>query len=426
MNEKKKKIILIVLMIVVAVLLICGMIFIYTTVKEQPDGPGTSRPVSNTEGFNNTIIQAVHNRSENNNYMISPYSLEVVLSMLREGASGNTLDELNKLVPERDIKDFDVKERINVANALFIKNGVNVKKDFQDVMTTKYLSEVIRDDFKTPNAINKWADKETYGMIPKVLENISGDFLFGLGNAVAIDVEWQSKFECYATRLEKFNTIDGKKVDVAMMHQTYEKGAGYRKDDIATYVSIPYVTYGSDGKRDENGTKLEFIGILPKVDVNSYMKSFDTEYINSVIKKMDNANDELNIRVSLPKFKYDYDVKGLKGILKDLGLKETLGAIPHFEKIADYDMYISDVIHKSFIDLSESGTKAAAVTVITFNENAVAMKPPKVVEVDFDKPFIYLIKDSDSDEILFFGVVYTPTEYKAGDKLCEEDQEEVW
>lgn len=426
MNDKKKKILLIVFMVGVVTALIFCMLFIYIKiVKGQPDGPGAGKG-SVANNFNNKIINAVHEKVKNENYMISPYSIEVVLSMLRDGASETTLEELNKLVPERTIKDFDVKERINVANALFIKNGVTVKKDFQHVMTTKYLSKVIRDDFKTPNAINKWADKETYGMISKVLENISEDFLFGLGNAVAIDVEWQSKFECYATRLEKFNTIDGKKIDVAMMHQTYESGAGYRKDDIATYVSIPYVTYGSDGKRDENGTKLEFIGILPKEDVNSYMKSFDTEYINSVIKKMDNANDELNIRVSLPKFKYDYDVKGLKEILKDLGLKETLGAKPHFEKIADYDMSISDVIHKSFIDLSESGTKAAAVTVITFNENAIAMKPPKVVEVDFDKPFIYLIKDSDSDEILFFGVVYTPTEYKTGDKLCEEDQEEVW
>ena len=154
MNEKKKKILLVVLMIVVAVILICSMIFIYTSIKNQPDGPGAKRPVSDTEGFNNTIIQAVHNRSEKNNYMISPYSLEVVLSMLREGASGNTLDELNKLVPERDIKDFDVKERINVANALFIKNGVNVKKDFQDAMTTKFASEVLRDDFTTPKVIN--------------------------------------------------------------------------------------------------------------------------------------------------------------------------------------------------------------------------------------------------------------------------------
>lgn len=423
MNDKKKKIILIVLMIIVAVILICGMIFIYTSIKNQPDGPGTSKPVSNTEGFNNTIIQAVHNKVDNKNYMISPYSLEVVLSMLREGASGNTLDELNKLVPERDIKDFDVKERINVANALFIKNGVIVKKDFQDAMTTKFASEVLRDKFTTPDVINNWANKETYGMIPKVMEEIDSEFLLGLGNAVAIDVEWQSEFECNATKLEKFNKIDGEKIDVAMMHQTYDGGASYYKDNKATYVSIPYKKYGSDGKYDQNGTQLEFIGILPEEDVNSYISSFNFNDINSIISKMERANDKLNVIVELPKFKYEYNVSGLKKILKDLGLKETFGPKPDFKKIADYDMSISNVIHKSFIDLSENGTKAAAVTVITFKDNAIAMDSPKVVEVNFNKPFVYLIKDSDSDEILFFGVVYSPTEYSENDVLCEEVDE---
>lgn len=424
MNDKKKKIILIVLMIVVAVLLICGMIFIYTTVKEQPDGPGTSRPVSDTEGFNNTIIQAVHNRSEKNNYMISPYSLEVVLSMLREGASGNTLDELNKLVPERSIKDFDIKKRINVANALFIKNGVNVKKDFQDAMTTKFASEVLRDDFTTPKVINDWANKETYGMIPKVMEQIGDNFLFGLGNAVAIDVEWQSNFECYRTKLQKFTKEDGSKIDVAMMHQTYDGGAAYYKDSDATYVSIPYRGYDKNGKIDYEGTRLEFIGILPEDNVDDYITSFDFNDIEDIKNEMKTTSDSFNVRLSLPKFKYEYDEKNLMTIFTDdLGLKETFGPKPNFEKIADYDMSISDVIHKSFIDLGETGTKAAAVTVLKFMDNAVMMDPPEVVEVNFDKPFVYLIKDTDSEEILFFGVVYSPTEYKEGDVLCEEVDE---
>ena len=424
MNDKKKKILIIILMVVVAVVLVCSMVFIYTDIKNQPDGPGTSRPVSDTEGFNNTIIQAVHNRSEKNNYMISPYSLEVVLSMLREGASGNTLDELTKLVPERDIKDFDVKERINVANALFIKNGVNVKKDFQDVMTTKYFSEVLRDEFTTPKVINDWANKETYGMIPKVMETISNDFLLGLGNAVAIDLEWQSNFECYGTKLEKFTKEDGSKIDVAMMSQTYDGGASYYKDSNATYVSIPYRGYDKDGNSDYEGTRLEFIGILPEDNVNDYITSFNFNDIDKVINKMKHTDDSFNVSLKLPKFSFDYDEENLMTVFKeDLGLKETFGPKPNFEKIADYDMSISGVVHKTFIELGETGTKAAAVTVLTFDDNAIAMDPPEVVKVNFDKPFVYLIKDTNSNEILFFGVVYSPTKYKEGDVLCEEVDE---
>lgn len=423
--KDKKKILSIVFMVVVAIILICSMIFIYKTVKdkEQPDGPGASTPVSKTSDFNNKIIKAVHSNVENENYMISPYSLEVVLSMLRDGASEGTLEELNKLVPERDIKTFEVKERINVANALFIKNGIKVKDNFKNIMTNKYQSEVIVDEFTTPKAINDWANKETYGMIPKVLETVGDNFLLGLGNAVAIDVEWKKKFECSSTKLEEFTKLDGNKIDVAMMHNYYEGGASYYKDSNATYVSIPYRSYSSDGEYDRNGIQLEFVGILPEEDVDSYISSFNFNDIGSVVKKMEEASDEFNIRLSLPKFKYDYSVEGLKGILDDLGLKETFGLKPNFEKIADYDMSISEVVHKSFIDLGESGTKAAAVTVITIADNAIATEKPKVVEVNFNKPFVYLIKDKSSDEILFFGVVYSPTEYTENDVLCEEVDE---
>ena len=422
MKENKKKILFFGLIVFVLIALISTMVFALIKANEKPiipKGPGGLAEPS----FNNKIIGAIHDNIDNTNYMISPYSLEVVFSMLRDGASGTTLDELNTLVPEREIKTFSAKERINIANALFIKNGVIVKDDFKNTMTSKYKSKIILDDFVTPKAINDWSNQETYGMIPKVLENINPRFLLGLGNAVAIDIKWQSQFECSGTRLEEFNTIDNNKINVAMMHQTYEHGASYYSDSKATYVSIPYRKYGEDGEYADNGTQLEFIGILPNEDVNEYVNNFNYFDLVNNIKEMKSAGDELNIRVSLPKFKFDYDVKDLVSILKDLGLKETLGPKPNFEKIADYDMSISDVIHKTHIDLSEVGTKAAAVTLVTFKDNALPGGIPEVVEVNFNKPFVYLIKDSNSDEVLFFGVVYEPTKYTENDILCEQKEE---
>jgi serpin B len=139
---------------------------------------------------------------------------------------------------------------------------------------------------------------------------------------------------------------------------------------------------------------------------------------------MKHTDDSFNVSLKLPKFSFDYDEENLMTIFKeDLGLKETFGPKPNFEKIADYDMSISGVVHKTFIELGETGTKAAAVTVLTFDDNAIAMDPPEVVEVNFDKPFVYLIKDTDSEEVLFFGVMYSPTKYKEGDVLCEEVDE---
>ena len=426
MNEKGKKYLMFGLMGVVIIALIVMMITIYFRINEEPypvKGPGGLKP----NNFNSLLISSYHDSLEKDeNYMISPYSLEFVLAMIRDGASGTTYEELNKLVPERDIKTFSAKERINIANALFIKNNVVVKDDFKKLMSDKYKSQILYDEFVTPDVINDWANKETYGMIPKVMEQISDNFLFGLGNATAIDVEWQSKFKCSSTELEKFNKYDGSKIDVAMMHQYFENVASYYKDDNATYVSLPYRTYNELGEYDREGTQLEFIGILPEEDVDKYINSFDYDVFKYNLKEMKKADDLFHINLKLPKFKYDYDVEGLTNLLINLGLKETLSPSPNFEKIADYDMSISNVAQKTFIELSESGTKAAAVTLVTFDANAIAPTEPEVVEVTFDKPFIYIIKDKNSDELLFFGVVYSPTEYKAGDKLCEEDKEEVW
>lgn len=426
MNEKGKKYLMFGLMGVVIIALIVMMVTIYFRINEEPypvKGPGGLKP----NNFNSLFISSYHNSLEKDeNYMISPYSLEFVLAMIRDGASGTTYEELNKLVPERDIKTFSAKERINIANALFIKKNVVVKDDFKKLMSDKYKSQILYDEFVTPDVINDWANKETYGMIPKVMEQISDNFLFGLGNATAIDVEWISKFKCSSTELEKFNKYDGSKIDVAMMHQYFESVASYYKDDNATYVSLPYRVYNELGEYDREGTQLEFIGILPEEDVDKYINSFDYDVFKNNLKEMKKADDLFHINLKLPKFKYDYDVEGLTNLLINLGLKETLSPSPNFEKIADYDMSISNVAQKTFIELSESGTKAAAVTVVTFDANAIAPSKPEVVEVTFDKPFIYIIKDKNSDELLFFGVVYSPTEYKDGDKLCEEDKEEVW
>lgn len=422
-KDNVKKYLVLSLMVLVIIILIIIMGAIYTKINEKPypvKGPGGLKP----NDFNTLFISSYHSSLEKEeNYMISPYSLEFVLSMIRDGASGKTYEELSTLLPERNIKTFSVKERINIANALFIKNSVTVKDEFKKLMVDKYKSEILYDEFVTPDVINDWANKETYGMIPKVLDQINPEFLFGLGNATAIDVEWQSKFKCYNTKLEKFTKYGGSKIDVAMMNQIFEGNASYYKDEDATYVSIPYRAYNDLGEYDREGTQLEFIGILPEDDVDKYISSFDYDNLIKILDEQKEANDKFHINLKLPKFKYDYNVEGLTTILADLGLKETLGQHPNFDKIADYDMFISNVAQKTFIDLSENGTKAAAVTVVTFDANALPSAKPEVVKVNFDKPFVYLIKDANSEEILFFGVVYSPTEYKEGDVLCEEVDE---
>ena len=420
-KSKKRKINVTDIVLYSILILIIILLIIYICINNKNKYVETEKPtIIDSKGFNNTIIHEFNKNSENKNYMISPYSLEVVLAMLRDGAEGGTYQELVNLIGTRSIESFYAKERINIANGLFIKQGFNVNDEYKNIVSKNYNSEVIYDRFENPNVINNWVKEKTFGMIPKAMDEVSKDFVMAIGNAVAIDVKWKSAFKCVNTKVKKFNTLDNDTVNVAMMHNSYENGTAYYEDDNATYVSIPYLTYDEDGNIANKGVSLEFIGILPDENVNEFISTYNFNDLGNILSKMEVANEELTVNVDLPRFKFNNDFNNLSDMLKDLGLKETLGSNPKFTKITNESVFISNFIHKTFIDLNEAGTKAAAVTLATFDKNSIVTTKPKEVNISFDKPFVYLIKDKNSNEILFFGVIYEPDEYNS--ITCEEEK----
>lgn len=420
-KSKKRKINVTDIVLYSILILIIILLIIYICINNKNKYVETEKPtIIDSKGFNNTIIQEFNKNSENKNYMISPYSLEVVLAMLRDGAEGGTYQELVNLIGTRSIESFYAKERINIANGLFIKQGFNVKDEYKNIVSKNYNSDVIYDRFENPSVINNWVKEKTFGMIPKAMDEVSKDFVMAIGNAVAIDVKWKSAFKCVNTKVKKFNTLDNDTVNVAMMHNSYKNGTAYYEDDNATYVSIPYLTYDEDGNIANKGVSLEFIGILPDENVNEFISTYNFNDLGNILSKMEVANEELTVNVDLPRFKFNNDFNNLSDMLKDLGLKETLGSNPKFTKITNESVFISNFIHKTFIDLNEAGTKAAAVTLATFDKNSIVTTKPKEVNISFDKPFVYLIKDKNSNEILFFGVIYEPDEYNS--ITCEEEK----
>ena len=143
-----------------------------------------------TQKFNINLIKAV-NKKEKNNYLISPYSIEIALNMLKEGANGKTLEEIENVIESRNINDVIVKDKINIANAVFIKNEYKelILKKFTSNIQTNYNGELIYDNFETPKVINDWVNKKTDGMIEKILDDINKDHVLGIANALAIDVD---------------------------------------------------------------------------------------------------------------------------------------------------------------------------------------------------------------------------------------------
>lgn len=374
-------------------------------IVEKKDGFNT------TGNFNIDLIKKFHEVDSNRNYLISPYNIEIGLNMLRDGALGKTKEEFDKVLGNRTINDVSVKDKIGIANAVFIKNEYkdDVKRDYYNILNTKYNSDVIYDEFVKPDKINNWVKEKTNGMISKILDQMNKDFVMGLASALAIDVKWMDEFECTSTTSEKFTKINDEKINAQMMHKTFENNNyKYFKNEDSEGIIIPY-------QRENNSNiKLEFIGILPTLNVDDFIKNIEKEKLDNIDKNTKLASDKLHINLSLPRFKYDFDANKFIDILKNIGIKEAFNPDnANFRKmieITDYNVYVGEAIHKTHIDLNEVGTKAAAITYFGMYKNSAMINPEEyeTIDIKFNKPFIYMIREANTKEILFFGVVYEP------------------
>ena len=422
---KKHWVILISLLIVVVLL----SILLFKTVKTNKQVE-EEKIKEEDKNFNIRLIKEV-SKDQKENYLISPYSIEIALNMLKDGANNNTKKEIEDLVGTRRIQDVSVKDRISIANAAFIKNDYKkyVLDDFYNNLKSKYNSEILYDDFYTPKVINDWVNNKTNGMIDQILDEIDKDFVLGLANALAIDVEWKNLFECEMTRSKEFTKIDNSKIDVEMMHEYFEtKEYRYLENDNAKGIIIPYDRYDENGERaPKTGNNLEFIGILPNNNVDNYIDNLTNSELNDLLSKEKKAGDKLHIDLSLPRFRYDYEIGNFIDVLKNLGIKDAFD-----ENKADFtnimerneevkNLYVGTAIHKTHIDLNEKGTKAAAVTFFGLMKATSAYVPeePEVINIEFNKPFIYIIRDARTKEMLFFGVVYEPNKWEG--TTCEEE-----
>lgn len=413
----KKKIFFISIMLILLAVLSVGGYFLYNKLHDQSFVPRTPSVVSENK-FNANIIRAV-NAKEENNYLISPYSIEIALNMLRDGANGETKEQIDKVLENRQINNLYIKNRINVANAAFIKNEYknNVVDSYYKSLKNKYNADILYDEYKTPKVMNGWVNKQTKGMIKSIKDDISPDFAMGIANAVAIDVEWEFPFECNYTRKGEFTKYNNEEYDVSMMHETYQDAIYFDTAEEQGIV-LPYKTYNQNGKETNNGDKLEFIGILPKKDIKEYVNNIDQNTFNRIDDSMIGLNENEKLRLSLPMFKYKYKIGDFIATLNDLGIIDvfdsTRSDLSNMIKSEnpDENFYVSDAIHKTYIELNEKGTKAAAVTAFLIEKSSAVLDESKIIEINFNKPFAYMIRDSKTKEILFFGVVYEPSSWK--------------
>jgi len=370
-------------------------------------------PVKDNSEFDFTFLK-IANKKENMLY--SPLSIKYALKMLEEGATGNSLDEINNTVGNSTLTKYEnIDKVLSLANALFIRDTYykNVKTEYIDTLTEKYNAEIKKDEFKDANNVNQWVKEKTFGIIKGILDDQTvqnpASVMF-LINALAIDMEWVSNFDDTNTGGRPFYLDDGEEMEATSMYQkVYEDYLSYYIDDDKTVVTMDLKNYG--------GTQFEFMAIMPNKTLSTFVKNVSKEQIRQIDENLIPATEvEDGVVLHIPKFKFSYSLN-LKNDLMDIGVNDAFDVTKaNFTEMADIktpaeNLYVSDALHKADIEFSEEGIKAAAVTVIVIASGLSMPKPTYPLIIDINRPFMFIIRDKNTKDVWFTGTVYKPNSW---------------
>ena len=341
------------------------------------------------------------------NTLISPLSVLCALAMTANGAEeetlaqmeevlGMTTEELNlylysymKNLPQGD------KYKLSLANSIWFTEDerFTVNQDFLQTNADYYGADIYKAPFdkQTLKDINNWVKQNTDKMIPEILDDISGDAVMYLVNALAFEAEWSEIYEKNQVREGEFTKEDGSKQNVDFMYGT--EGTYFEDENAIGFMKM------------YKGGKYAFVAMLPNegVDVSEYIASLDGESLNALL-----ANPQYGtVHTSIPKFETEYSVE-MSEILKDMGMTEAFDMYnADFEGLGTStagNIFISRVLHKTFISVGEKGTKAGAATVVEMKDGAAA-EPQEPKEVYLDRPFVYMLVDCENNIPFFIGTM---------------------
>jgi serpin B len=370
---------------------------------------------NNTFAFR--LYQAL--RQKDGNLFYSPYSISEALAMTYAGARGDTetsmAEALNfvlsqeRLHPAFNSLDLQLKQRgegsqgtdgegfrLNVVNAIWGQKDYIFLDQFLDVLAQNYGAGLRIVDFigqteQSRTTINDWVSDQTEGKIEDLIPQGALNELtrLVLTNAIYFNAAWEHPFEEEATTDGIFHLLDGSDVTVPMMKQTdsfrYAEGANYQA------VEMLY-----------DGGELSMVILLPgEGQFDTFESALSADIVKDII---DNLNTS-QVLLTMPKFEYESSL-GLKDTLTILGMGVAFTENADFSGMdGERGLLIQDVLHKAFVSVDEAGTEAAAATAVIVGATGM---PADTFEVTMDRPFVYLIRDIQTDSIIFVGRVANP------------------
>lgn len=372
------------------------------------DGDCLLPPRNADFGFD--LFRELHGEAPTNNLFISPFSVSTALAMTTNGAAGQTqadmlaalrfqgltLDEINPEFKDllHYLPNLDPEVAFLPANAIWYRQGFEVRPPFLDTNAQYYGAQVSDLDFDDPQSvaiINNWVNENTNGLIPTIIEQIPAEAVMYLMNAVYFKGAWLREFDPDNTTAGPFFLADGSTEEVAMMSYGGKVALPYLETETFQAVDLAY-----------GDSVFSMTILLPK----------ETAGLNDLIAdlSLDNWNQWTGNLVSqevifaMPKFELTYEAS-LGTALTNLGMGVAFTRQADFSNInPTAPLQISDVRHKAFVEVNEEGTEAAAVTSVEIVVTSVDPTPAMMV----NRPFLFVIRDNRTGSVLFMGKVVNP------------------
>ncbi|NEQ76109.1 MAG: serpin family protein [Okeania sp. SIO2C9] len=372
-----------------------------------------SNKINNLVSANNKLgfqlFSEIQKSQSDENVFISPISIAIALSMTYNGAAGKTqeamaktlnfqgmsLEEINQTNKDLRIllNSLNPEIKLNIANSIWTRKGISFSPNFIQVNQDFYQSQVREIDFndpESPKIINNWVKDKTEGKIEKIIQALNPNDVMVLLNAIYFQANWQQQFSEFSTEEMPFYLANGTKKQHPIMFQSsrylyYENqyfqavNLPYKKGLVSMYIFLP---------REQVGLE-EFYQVLNEKTWENWMKKFGGGY---------------EVNLGLPKFKNEYEVT-LNDILKSLGMQIAFqGGGADFSGMSPEKLFISEVKHKTFVEVNETGTEAAATTSVRITLES------EVITVDMlvNRPFFFAIRENNSGTILFMGAITNP------------------
>lgn len=340
------------------------------------------------------------NYSKGKTTLVSPLSVLTALALVQNGAQGNTLAQLEQALGglDRDTLNAYMRaycdfltesEELKIANSVWTDSSAEAKRAFLQKAVDSYSAQLFSaplSDPKTVESINSWVKKNTDGMIPKIIEKADRYAVMMLVNAIAFDAKWETPYKRSDIEKLEFTSYSGSKKKTDFMCSTENV---YLKDGGTVGFMKPY----------KNG-RFAFAALLPdeNTGIDDYVASLSGDKLMKIFSSAKRGNE---VNVKMPKFRAEYSAQ-LIDTLKKMGVKDAFDS-----KTADFsalienrDAYIATVVHKTFIEVDENGTRAAASTLV----GADTMSLMEPYSVCLNRPFVYMIVDTETNLPLFIGV----------------------